>query len=147
MDTATQLIKETLKLRGLKCTPARRAMMEVFLKLPGQLYKAQDIYDLLRRQGLHLNFSTVYRNLEHLVQTGLVEKFNLENTTQYILRDKSSHLHHMICTTCHKTQPLPYCPVGELEASLLKANGFLPTAHRIEIYGFCRECQARPRNH
>lgn len=139
-------IEKSLKSRGLKITPARLAIMELFYTSPALLQDAREIYDHLRNREQETNFSTVYRNLELLVQSGLVEKVMLGNTGKYKLQENDTHRHHIICTSCHKTQPLPNCPLGEMESALLASIGFKALEHRIEVYGICKECSTAKRN-
>jgi len=138
-DQLTQLCSE-LQQKGIKLTPARKIMLEILLQADRKLTNASELYDLTRAKNSRINFSTVYRNLEVLVDAGLVEKISFDGAARYKLSEKGTHRHHLICTSCNKTQPLPYCPMVELEEAVQKSTGFLPTEHRVEIFGYCAEC-------
>ncbi|MCR4441451.1 MAG: Fur family transcriptional regulator [Peptococcaceae bacterium] len=132
----------TLKMKGLKSTPARRLMLTVFLKEKNRLYKPLEIFDQIRKTEPGVSFSTVYRNLESLVSHGIIEKITLEGAARYKLLAENTHRHHMICLLCHKTEPLPYCPVKQMEEMLKNSQcGFWPVEHRVEVYGYCKECR------
>jgi len=133
----------SVKARGLKLTPVRKAILEIFCRRNNELLKAGELFDLVRERQAKTNFSTIYRNLEILVQCGCVERVFYEGSFSYkaIAAGSGHRQHHMICTICHKTEPLPYCPVKDLEISLQKSDGFLPLDHRIEIYGHCKTCR------
>jgi len=137
-----------LRMKGLKSTPARRLMLAAFSEEENRLYKPLEIYDIVRKAEPGISFSTVYRNLESLAEHGLIEKITLEGTARYKLLVESTHRHHMICLLCHKAEPLPYCPLKQMEETLKNKNsrhGFWPVEHRVEIYGYCQECRnSRP---
>ncbi len=135
---------EKVKENGYKLTPARKSMLESLLSASEHLITALELYDLIREKNKRVNFSTVYRNLEILVNIGLVQKLSFADSAKYQLQSlerADSHYHHLICTGCHKTMPLPYCPLDDLEAKLQKNTGFLPLEHKIEIYGYCESCR------
>lgn len=131
----------SIRSNNLKVTPARRIIVEIFSQSPDKLFTAQEIYDLVRSRTPKTNFSTIYRNLETLTAKDIIEKISLEAGTKYKFRLQGPHRHHMICNTCHKAEPIPFCPVAELEKSLQEGTGFLPTEHRLEIYGYCQKCR------
>lgn len=135
-------IYQPLKEKGYKITPARKVMIDIFNQSPNQLLNAADLYELIKKLKFKTNFSTVYRNLEVLADTGILEKINIFNGIKYKLREVGPFNHYMICTSCHKTESLPYCPLGDLETSLKKGSGFFPTEHQVLIYGYCRNCHA-----
>lgn len=132
---------DTLKEKELKLTPARKIMLEIFLAEEDKLLNALEIFDRLRGKNPGINFSTVYRNLEILVNAGVVEKVAFQSGAKYKLLQSNSHRHHLICTACHRTEPLPFCPLQELEEEVRRQSDFLPTEHRVEIYGICKDCR------
>lgn len=132
-----------IKTKGLKLTPARRLMMKIFLNSGNKLLNASEIYDQVRGKNSRTNFSTIYRNLELLVDHGIIEKLHLGLEAQYMLLDEDSCRHHMICTVCHKIEPLPYCPLKDLENYIRHEHDFIPTEHRVEIYGYCKKCNEK----
>jgi dihydrolipoamide dehydrogenase len=127
--------------KELKLTPARKIMLEIFLSEEDKLQSALEIYDKVRLKNPRINFSTVYRNLEILVNTGLVEKVVFQTGANYKLLQSSTHRHHLICTACHKTEPLPFCPLRDLEEEVRRTSDFQPTEHKVEIYGICKNCR------
>lgn len=132
---------ESLKDKDLKLTPARKIMLEIFISEESKLLNALEIYDRVRQKNSKTNFSTVYRNLEILVNAGLVEKVIFQTGAKYKIMENNTHSHHLICTSCHKTEPLPFCPIKELEEEVRKHSDFQPTDHRVEIYGICKKCR------
>lgn len=132
---------DCLREKGFRLTPARKIMLEIFLSEKNKLLTALEIYDRVRQRKAGINFSTVYRNLEILANAGFVERFVFETGAKYKLIENNVHSHNLICTACHKTEPLPFCPIRELEDEVRKRSGFQPTDHRIEIFGICKNCR------
>jgi len=146
MKDSLNHIYHTIKEKGFKLTPARKDMLEIFADSENKLLNAKQIYDLVRRKNKKTNFSTIYRNLEILTENEIIEKISYNEETKYKLREQGSHHHLMICTICHKTKPLPFCPFGELESYIKNDTDFLPINHHVEIYGYCNKCRKKPEN-
>jgi len=60
---------------------------------------AQEIHDLISRQGDSVGLATVYRVLAQFEQTGLLKKSQLgNNKAVYELNDRERHHGHLVCT-------------------------------------------------
>ncbi|HHU31093.1 MAG TPA: transcriptional repressor [Clostridia bacterium] len=137
-----QAIVNTLKGRGEKITPARKGILEV-LASTDQLLNVAEIYEALRTNGVFVNYSTVYRTLDYLSKNNLIEKLVVTGENKYKLLKHREHIHHLICKKCHSTQPFDYCPYDDLKDIIKAKTNFLPLEHRLEIYGYCEECQKK----
>lgn len=148
MNGQLKQIYQTLKEKGLKLTPARRGMLEIFANSDHKLLNAKQIFEQIRKNKNKTNFSTVYRNLDILTENEIIEKLSYNEETKYKLREKGSHHHLMICTICYKTKPLTFtfCPFGELETYIKNDTDFLPINHHVEIYGYCNKCRKKQEN-
>lgn len=135
--TNTGDLKERLKLKGYKMTRQREAILDAFLACASHLMTAHQLFTQVMINVPQTNFSTVYRNLEMLVQEGIVNKVTVQDKTQaYELNINSQHHHHMICEICGNVQCIDYCPIDNIS----ERHGFKYTGHRLEIYGLCKEC-------
>ena len=75
-----------------------------------------------------------------------------EGTVVYELKHPG-HVHYAVCLDCHKRIPLEHCPLhmsgvhahssGEENHSDDETDGFAVVSHKIELYGYCKECQAK----
>ncbi|MGI6588768.1 MAG: Fur family transcriptional regulator [Peptococcia bacterium] len=143
MKEQLQQIYKKIKEKGFKLTPARKIMLEIFVDSDYKLLNASQVYNLIKNKNKKTNFSTVYRNLEIFTKNEVIEKVIYNEETKYKLREQGPHYHLMICTLCHKTKPLPFCPFGELEAYIKNDTDFLPIKHHVEIYGYCNNCREK----
>ena len=56
---------------------------------------------------------------------------------------QGDHVHHAVCLSCNKIFPVEVRLEPEYKDRLAKENGLEVVEHRVEIYGFCKECKAR----
>jgi Fe2+ or Zn2+ uptake regulation protein len=128
---------EKLKKRGYKITRQREAILTVLSEGDHQLLTAQEIFKRVLSIGPGTNFSTVYRNLELLLQEGIVRKVELDREASYYELDHNEdHHHHLICRGCGFIQTTDFCPFDQLEDE----HGFVPVDHSFEVYGYCKDC-------
>lgn len=132
-------LKEKLKSSGYKLTLQREAILEVFLNNVSKLLSAEEIYNQTIKIYKKTNFSTIYRNLEIMENSQIIQKIPGENNLSlYELCDEDHH-HHMICKSCGKVESIDFCPLENLKNSLIESD-FLLTEHRFELYGYCKNC-------
>ncbi|MGI6190006.1 MAG: transcriptional repressor [Clostridiales bacterium] len=138
MESQRTAIEDQLRRRGYKLTKQREAIIKVLDSLEENLATAQHIFEKVTETNPGTNFSTVYRNLDLLVQEGILRKTSLGHEASYYeLVTNDTHHHHMICKECGKIRCIDYCPIKDIP---LQEDGFVPVDHRLEIYGFCKEC-------
>ena len=132
---------DMLKLKGLKVTKHRNSVLEI-IESSNQPISAEDIYILLKQKNISINLSSIYRILDTLVANSLINKFIFEenNKTCYEI-NTMDHKHYLICSNCKRMLPISGCPLESYEAELEKSLGFTITNHRLEIYGYCKECK------
>lgn len=85
--------------------------------------------------------STIYRNIDALLDQNLIDKYHLnDNEIFYRIKANSQeHKHFVICSDCKKIFDLPSCPIHELE-NAMEEEGFIIKDHQIQISGICKEC-------
>jgi Fe2+ or Zn2+ uptake regulation protein len=128
---------EELRRKGYKVTPQRKAILSILDEGEHQLLTAQELFEGVKKEVPRTNFSTVYRNLEILLEEGIVRKVELgRDAAYYELRDDKKHHHHLICKGCGNIGTTDFCPLDQI----IGEDGFIPVEHRFEIYGYCREC-------
>lgn len=130
-----------LKRVGLKNTKHRNSILKILESCESPI-PAEEIFLELRKQEVAINLSSVYRTLENLVVKEMVLKSTLsgENKALFELK-RTGHRHRLICSGCKKMIPIEGCPVTEYEKSLQQQTGFRVTGHKLEIYGYCHECE------
>lgn len=126
--------------RGLKWTKQRKRVYRVLWEA-AQPLSAVQIYHLTNQtEGKEFAVSTIYRILAVFEEKGLVEKtvWIGEGMAVYIL-NQGEHIHYAVCLECHKRIPLPNCPFSHIHMD--KTGDFTITGHKLELYGYCGDCQ------
>ena len=132
---------------GIKWTRQRKDVYDILLN-EQEPVSALQIYQqlLLTEEAQNYAVSTVYRILGTFEEKGLVHKDvrNSDHNGVYEL-ERGEHTHYAVCLVCHKRIPLAHCPFSYLqEIPAQTAEGpedFVVTGHRLELYGYCRECR------
>ncbi|MBW4550379.1 MAG: transcriptional repressor [Aphanocapsa sp. GSE-SYN-MK-11-07L] len=121
----------------------RTRSQERILQLLRQLDRAisaQALYVELRQQAQPMGLATVYRSLEALKLSGVVQARLLPNgETLYSLAQADKH--HLTCLQCGKSVPINACPVHDLETQLRQSQHFEIYYHTLEFFGLCQGCQ------
>ena len=144
MSPYIQLFRRYLREQGLPVTPQREAVANVIFRSSGHL-SVEDIESELRRAGERIGKATIYRTVEILVRSGLVEEHDFgEGFKRYEHLFGQTPVHeHLICVSCHQVVEFQSMEVIRLQEETARNQGFIPIRHRLEIYGLCSDCQAQ----
>lgn len=127
---------------GIKWTKQRREVYQVLLAAKEPLSPVQ-IYQQILQQGEATGcaVSTVYRILSAFEEAGFVEKstFMGEDTVTYEWK-RAEHTHYAVCLVCHKKVALQACPFAHMHMDT-DAGNFVVTGHKLELYGYCKDCE------
>jgi len=105
---------------------------------------AQDIHDLLRRNGENVGLSTVYRTLQALADSGEVDVLRTEDGEAIYRRCSTTHHHHLVCRECGVVVDVD-CAVGAAPClSPSDAAGFVVDEAEVVFWGLCPGCQGSP---
>ncbi len=126
---------------GLKNTPQRRLIVDVFFKSDKHL-STEDLYDLVRKEDNGIGQATVYRTLKLLCDAGLAREMHFgDGIARYEPVEDDSHHDHLICASCHKNIEVVDENIERLQVELAKKHGFTLTSHRMYLYGVCKDCR------
>jgi Fur family ferric uptake transcriptional regulator len=143
MSPFINLFRRYLREQGLPITQQREAVADLVFSSAGHL-SVEDIEAALKGQGERIGKATIYRTMEILVRSGLVEEHDFgEGFKRYEHLFGQQPVHeHLICTSCSRVIEFRSPQVVRLQEETAREHGFLPTRHRLEIYGICASCQA-----
>ena len=114
------------------------------LRSAGGFRSAQDVYAVLRAQGGSVGLSTVYRHLQSLVDTGVVDVIHTpdgEATYRYCGEaGEGSHHHHLVCRECGRTEEIEGRAVERWAGEVARQYGFTDVDHTVELFGVCPRC-------
>jgi Fur family ferric uptake transcriptional regulator len=133
-------MRNILKEKGYKATPARLAILEIFdrNKLP---MDASSIYKKLRTKKNHkkINEATIYRTLSSLEEGKILKKVDLRKDSVYF-ELAGEHHHHIVCTKCDDIEDFENKNL-EILLDKIKSSKFKNIKeHSLELFGLCRAC-------
>lgn len=134
-----------LRGRGMRVTPERRALFREIFRQHRHL-DADQLLEVMRERGRKISRATIYRNLDLLVECGLVQRQRLGRR-----RHVYEHLHsgqphdHLICTGCGRVVEFVSRAIAALQGEICRAHGFDREVHTLQIQGLCNRCSAQRR--
>ncbi|HVR97014.1 MAG TPA: Fur family transcriptional regulator [Thermoanaerobaculia bacterium] len=129
-----------LRSRGQRVTGERLALFdEIFSQ--HQHIDAEELLGAMKARGLKISRATVYRNLDLLVECGLVRKQRLGRNRFLYEHVHSGQQHdHLVCTGCGRVVEFVSPGIAALQAEICRAHGFAPAYHSLQITGLCNRC-------
>ena len=122
-------------------TTARRAVVGALLVGGEEHVTAEDLYEQVRKRYPHISFSTVYRTLEVLRDSGFITQTDLGGGRwQYHPVDKATH-HHLVCQGCGSVAEVDQSVLSDLQRELDEQYGFDAILTHFAIFGRCRNCR------
>lgn len=128
-----------LKSKGYRLTKARRAIDHIFTEVHSPL-SVDDISTRLELHGLTPHRSTIYREMEALVNEAILREIDLgEGHKRYEIKNQIEH-QHLICDSCHKVDCVELPQLNELLQKLTKEQNFSLHKSSVELIGYCKQC-------
>ena len=87
-----------------------------------------------------ISLGTVYRNLEILSRTGIIQRIDVAGVEMRFDGDTSNH-YHVRCKSCGAVADLDMHIVANLEAEAAAVSDYQITGHRVEFEGLCPNCK------
>jgi Fur family ferric uptake transcriptional regulator len=135
-------ISARLRERGLKHSSVRQAVLDAFLRAKTHL-TIDELTRRVREVAPTAAYSTVYRTMKFLVDEGFASARDFGGDRTLYEPAGSGHHDHLICTACGEVQEFEDAEIERLQERVAKRHGFEMEAHRLELYGTCRQCQRR----
>lgn len=124
---------------GVRATRQGAAVWDLLENLE-EFRSAQDLHDELRRRGQGIGLTTVYRRLQSMAASGLVDTLRTESGESVYRRCSQQHHHHLVCRHCGATVEVQGAKVEAWAAEVAREHGFSEVSHTIEIFGVCADC-------
>lgn len=137
----TDRFREWMSERRLPLTPQRTAIAELLLTSGRQL-SAADIVRRLAATDIRVGAATVYRTLDVLLESGLVEETDRgEGFRRFVARRELPHHEQLLCTGCGRVESFRDAALERTTHRVADAHGFERERHRVVIYGKCDACR------
>lgn len=136
-----ELFRNFLRSTGLKLTKERNAVFREIFSFHGH-FEPEDLYLRIRKSGLKASRASVYRTLNLLVESGLIEKVTQgERGTVYEHTFGHNHHDHLICDTCGEMIEFYSEKIENLQDEICRQNNFMGNNHTLVIRGSCGQCR------
>lgn len=140
---ARERLSQWITEKGLKATRQRDAIVDTFFESTGHLSVDELLAEVTKRDP-HIGAATVYRTMKILTDAGLASARHFDDgQTRYEAALDRAHHDHLICTSCHTIVEFENERIEELQDLVARQHGFIVTRHKLELYGLCRDCQAK----
>ncbi|HZN63610.1 MAG TPA: Fur family transcriptional regulator [Planctomycetota bacterium] len=135
--------QERLRQRGLKLTKPRRLVAGKLLSTGGHV-AADDLIELLRRDGTPVGRATVYRTLAILRGSGLFDEHDFGSGHKVYERALGRpHHDHLFCVSCGAVIEFREPRIERLQDEVTRRHHFTAMYHSHKIFGYCRRCQSK----
>ncbi len=132
--------KTRMSEEGLKSTRQRAEILEIFLNSAGHQNLGQ-IYARVAKTDPKIGYTTVYRTLKLLTRLGFAAQRKFaDGETRYEPIPEGAHHDHLICLRCGKIIEFEDDHLESLQNRIARRHGFDIFHHRMELYGYCRQC-------
>ena len=129
-------------------TKHKEELLGYLSTIPGRHVTVNDLYDHFRKQGQLIGTTTIYRQLERLVEEGKVNKYIIDANSpacfEYIGNTEDvcfSVCFHCKCEKCGRLIHLQCEELEMIRRHLQEEHGFLLDTKRTVFYGRCEDCQ------
>jgi len=137
-----------LRTRSLRLTKQRAEILRVIYGTHKHV-TADQLFDLLQAGGqvrdLKISRATVYRTLALMAEGGFVTALDLGRESGTLYEHTLGHKHHdhMICLDCGRIIEFSDEALEVVQAEAIARHGFVPTSHRLNVFGTCSNCQKK----
>lgn len=135
-------VLKSLKQKGSRITKVRKALIEILAATKTPL-SVPELLPLLETQDLPVNKTTVYRELDFLLEEKVVIELDLlDGAKRYEILHPDHHHHHLVCTDCGAIECVEmHHDLDEIESRIASSHKFKVTSHLLEFFGLCSKCQ------
>ncbi len=132
MSTAPQKLRKSKQ---------RNRILEI-LRNSDEHPTAGDVYDRIKHEFPSASLGNVYRNLNILVDQGLIRRFASGSTFDRFEADSQEHS-HFVCRRCGTIYDIPAPELQAYMSGIRTEHGHVVEHMQLDIEGVCRACRAR----
>jgi len=137
------LFKDFLRQQKLRWTPQRKMILKVFLSFKGHV-QIESLHKEIQKQDPSIGIATLYRTLNLLVSSELVEAHSFQSGKKtYERMFHVRHHDHLICTSCDKTIEFEHPLIEKHQVEICETYGFTLKSHKMELLGICNNCRLK----
>lgn len=126
-------------------------ILRYFAEHADERISAGDLHRRMMEEGMHVNLTTVYRNLERLEEEKKISRQKMPEEEEHLYRYMKpgmacgTHL-HLYCERCGRVIHLNCGFMDEITEHLLRKHGFSINCGQSMLTGLCADCREKERN-
>lgn len=145
MNELERSFERRMKRRGFRVTAERRAVLTHAFRHFGH-FDVDALLRSLRRRGSRVSRATVYRTVGHLVEAGLLRRYDMgQGPAIYEPAFGRVHHEHLVCVYCGRMFEFVQQRIEELQDEVCRRHRFTPLSHTLQIHGICSSCRRSER--
>lgn len=132
---------------SVRKTKQRKTVQACLETLPGVHVTAGELYEKLKQEGISVGQTTVYRQLESLVDEGIVNKYFVDDNSPACFayiggdgRKGPDECFHCKCEKCGRLIHLHCDELSGIASHLFSEHHFKMNPMRTVFYGVCEDC-------
>jgi len=137
-------ILRALDTAGYRLTGPRRAVADLIARYDGH-FTAAELEAFARDRRIGISRATLFRALDLLSELNVLERLDLPTGEHAYVACAPAHHHHLVCSRCGRTTEVDDYGVAAAVDEIARRSGYRIEAHRLELFGLCRNCQAKVR--
>ena len=130
-------------------TKQRAEITAYLMSKSGEHVTVNDVCKHFEEMGKPIGVTTVYRQLDKMVEEGIVNKYTLDSKSsacyEYVVEHDHSHglvkCYHCKCDKCGKVIHLHCSEIEEIFKHIEDKHEFVINSKRTVLYGLCEECR------
>ena len=122
----------------IKISKRQEQILEILKNCDDEL-SGQELHRELIIGEKEMGLTTVYRNLQVLMKTGLIRSRHLP-TGEVLYTPVERDIHHLTCVQCGETSKIDGCPVNDIHEPKQVNKNFQLLFHTLEFFGLCQNC-------
>ncbi len=133
--------RDHIKTLGLRLTPQRVLIFEVFLQTEGH-FSVEKLFQKASDLDPQIGIATVYRTMKLLTACSLAREFIMPNGSILFEKSSTQEQHdHLVCEVCGKIIEFEHPKIRQYQEEVAQSRGFSIYYHRLTLIGICEDCK------
>lgn len=142
-ETRLQKMIAALREKQYRITPQRVAILKVLAESKGHP-SVESIYAQVKPGFPTTSLATIYKNVAVLKELNQVLELGFSDDSNRYDGNKPYDHPHVVCTICKQILDPDILSLTDMTEELMRKTGFTITRHRMDFFGICPACQAKP---
>lgn len=110
------------------------------LERVGGFASAQQLHQMMIRNGESIGLTTVYRALQALCDDKIVDQLRNDGGEAIYRLCGENHHHHLVCKSCGATVEIEGAAIEKWAGAVASQYGYRDVGHIAEVFGICKSC-------